>query len=652
MDECFRFLINVDQCLNMSMYDIFFYKLKNDLKFRLNQLQDSSEAAFVEAFQDIHMYLNKFPYHFKEYQIIITMRSPQESKESNWENCLLHRLLQLNQSLHDANLCMDSGPSADSALNLFLFHEAEVHHDKKALKSYLDSERLVGDCRLLLEYMAAYGNASAENARLTPILNEYQKKHPEDLAVIKVLKRFHNSRTGSTEELVSKLADFFRKLFVNFNVIDLQQARHLHHAPRMNIGEMLRVVEYITASMEHTPQSLGSRCLVLWNSVKDQDLEIKYSDMLFVYEQMLKHAHEQLELNPLPVDRKKTKLPEDFYKKADGIGTPDSAFQKEKVTEPVMLTALADFLKVKHQPKTIRKAWEDAYSVMEQALPRMEPDLRSYAIDMGHIYTRRVEKRKKEALHWKGKRFFADENTLRKIAAEEKRLECYLNALRKPDLIPSLEFEKHAEAKAALTRANAQIQYYLDCLDINNRTNFAKLSLGAFLLTLQHYIWLQPFSFANCVSIQAVVVTLAIMLISMGLAGILPGVYYRKAIMNCARELKEELDKCVPEYHSRAEKFREYINTLDQLDRTGKLITIYRDQLAHTRRLERGCMWHKTRIQEHLIKLGAFRSLIDSGNGRSRTCTFDEKNCPTSELLTVRELNDIEQCCLYWPQGR
>ena len=29
MPERFRFLINVDQCLNMSAFDIFFYKLKS-----------------------------------------------------------------------------------------------------------------------------------------------------------------------------------------------------------------------------------------------------------------------------------------------------------------------------------------------------------------------------------------------------------------------------------------------------------------------------------------------------------------------------------------------------------------------------------------------------------------------------------------------
>ena len=29
MDRCFHFLINVDQCLNMSNFDMFFYKINN-----------------------------------------------------------------------------------------------------------------------------------------------------------------------------------------------------------------------------------------------------------------------------------------------------------------------------------------------------------------------------------------------------------------------------------------------------------------------------------------------------------------------------------------------------------------------------------------------------------------------------------------------
>lgn len=651
MDECFRFLINVDQCLNMSMYDIFFYKLKNERKFRLNQLQDASVTSFAEAFQDIHMYQNKFPYHFKEYQIIITMRSPRAEDMSNWESCLLRQLLQLNLSLHDAQMCMDAGPSADSAMNLFLVHEAGPHHEQKKLESYLGSDRLADDCRLLLEHMAACSELPAQKD-LKRLLREYQNKKPKDPAVIAVLDRLLDFCTNAGTEPVQILSEFFRNLFVNFKVIDLMQSHHQHHASRMNMGEMLRIVEYITMPVGYAPQHLSARCMDRWNAVQKLDLETKYSDMLFVYEQTLKHAHKQLELDPLPVDRKTTELTEDFYTRTDGIGMQDSAFDKVQKTEAEMLVALNDFLQTKYQVTTIRKAWEDTYSVMEKSLSQIEDDLRNDAIELGHIYSRRAEKRKKEALRWKEERFFADEETQERIAAEEKKLKSYLYALRDPNLIPSLKFEKQAETKAALERTAAEIRYYLECLNINNSTNFLKLSLGALLITLLHYIWLQPFSFNNFVSGPVVCITLFVLAAGMGLACILPGIYYRKAIMNCARKLQKELDEYVPEYYDRREKFLEYINTLDQLDRTGKLIEVYRASLEHTRCLERGCLWHKTRIQDHLIKLGAFRSLIDSGNGRDRTVAFDAKKCPTAELLTLRELNDIEQCCLYWPQGR
>ena len=652
MDECFRFLINVDQCLNMSMYDIFFYKLKNERKFRLNQLQDASETSFAKAFQDIHMYQNKFPYHFKEYQIIITMCSPRVKDMSDWESCLLRQLLQLNLSLHDAQMCMDAGPSADSALNLFLFHEAEPHCEQKQPENDQGSKRLENDCRLLLEHMAACSDLSAPKNDLKLLLQEYRNKKPEDRPVIAVLDRLINSCAEAAKEPVQILSEFFKNLFVNFNVIDLVQTHHQHHAARMNTGEMLRIVEYITAPVEHGTQHLSAGCMDRWNGVQKLDLETKYSDMLFVYEQMLKHAHKQLERDPLPVDRKTTKLPEDFYKRVDGIGIQDNAFKELEKTEAEMLVALNKFLQTKHQATTIRKAWEDTCSVMKKSLSQMENDLRSNAIEMGHRYSRRVETRKKEALHWKKERYFADGKTQGKIEVAEKKLEKYLNDLRGPDLIPSLEFEQKDNTQAALERADAQIRYYLDCLDTNNRTKYFILSCGALQLTAQHYIWLQPFSFGNIVSIQMVFATLVVLAAGMGLACILPRVYYRKAILNCARKLKKELDEYVPEYHDRTEQFRKYINTLDQLDKTGKLIEVYRDLLEHTRRLERGCLWHKTRIQDHLIKLGAFRSLIDSGNGRARTAAFDPDKCPTAELLTFRELNDIEQCCLYWPQGR
>jgi hypothetical protein len=64
-------------------------------------------------------------------------------------------------------------------------------------------------------------------------------------------------------------------------------------------------------------------------------------------------------------------------------------------------------------------------------------------------------------------------------------------------------------------------------------------------------------------------------------------------------------------------------------------------------------MWHKAQLKDHLVKVSAFRSLIDCGAGRSRSRTFAPEACSTKELLNADgTLKSIEQRSLYWPQGR
>ena len=58
MENCFRFLINVDQCLNMSYFDMFFYKLESQHKFHMNSVQlfdASDDSSLRSAISDIRI---------------------------------------------------------------------------------------------------------------------------------------------------------------------------------------------------------------------------------------------------------------------------------------------------------------------------------------------------------------------------------------------------------------------------------------------------------------------------------------------------------------------------------------------------------------------------------------------------------------------
>ena len=77
MERCFNFLVNVDQCLNMSNFDMFFYKLQSSSLFHLNNVQFNSEdpaTSLLGAARDIRMHLNKFPFQMSSVEFFTMVR--------------------------------------------------------------------------------------------------------------------------------------------------------------------------------------------------------------------------------------------------------------------------------------------------------------------------------------------------------------------------------------------------------------------------------------------------------------------------------------------------------------------------------------------------------------------------------------------------
>ena len=156
METCFRFLINVDQCLNMSNFDIFFYKLESQHKFHLNQVQlfgDSFSTSLRHAVSDIRMYLDKYPYHVGDYQLIVAMRGMYKKRSDNWEETMLYRLLQLNFELRRSRIFINSQESAEKALNLIMLYDADFSTELPKLGDYMTSCRFQTDCALFLRHI-------------------------------------------------------------------------------------------------------------------------------------------------------------------------------------------------------------------------------------------------------------------------------------------------------------------------------------------------------------------------------------------------------------------------------------------------------------------------------------------------------------------
>lgn len=666
MDECFRFLINVDQCLNMSTFDIFFYKLINERKFRLNQvqLQGNVQETFRPAFQDIQMYLNKYPYHMEEYQLIIAMRGPLQQENVQWENTMLCRLMRIGYDLHCEHLCQEVERKAGRALSLFMLYESDPHLQKPELTEYLNGEkpedrkRLESDCAILLNRMGI--QSTGELSQQDGALALYQQQPNYDRAAVFFVGRFLEARRNSGAahgNLHQAFAQFLAEQFINYQVVEMVLPRDVQYAPRENMLARLRIVEFINRSVKQTAcpkKALIIRCRENWQAVeKTEDLEQCYGDMLFVYEQALRSVHQQLEKDTIPVARNENTLPKKFHECLDDISIPKSIFEKKDAEEPGFIKRLDMFLASKTVSGDGEGSWNDTYRALEELLQGLEGELEQYVDGLSRQYAQRVEKRKKEALYWKSQLFFADRNTEGKIAQFAERRDQCLQQLREPDTTPSLRFEDQQKVEDALKQANAQITHNIDCLNANSKANFAAVFLTVLLATVAHYTLLQPFVYGDIVSLPVFVIYIGLIALGLGLTCFLPTVCYRRAIKKRVLKLKEEINLHVPSYFGRAAQFRQYINTLDELDNAVKLLDVYQQSLEATQDIQRGCMWHKAQLKDHLVKVSAFRSLIDCGAGRSRSRTFAPEACSTKELLNADgTLKSIEQCSLYWPQGR
>ena len=123
----FRFFINVDQCLNMNNFDFFFYRERSDHKLYMISdayLGEGVGKSFKKATGEVRLYLDRFPYNVRDYQIIVTMRSEYGHESRTWKDTLLSRLLDIDRDLKQSRISTRAGFYTQVAINLIMVYEA------------------------------------------------------------------------------------------------------------------------------------------------------------------------------------------------------------------------------------------------------------------------------------------------------------------------------------------------------------------------------------------------------------------------------------------------------------------------------------------------------------------------------------------------
>lgn len=677
METCFRFLINVDQCLNMSNFDIFFYKLESQHKFHLNQVQlfgDSFGTSLRHAVSDIRMYLDKYPYHVGDYQLIVAMRGTYKKRSDVWEETMLYRLLQLTFELRRSRIFINSQESAEKALNLIMLYDADFSTELPKLGDYLTSPRFQADCALFLRHIGI-DDPHIDYATLKKKLMDYGLREQRDPAVLDLLKRFLLAQDNSHEfyeesdysslyhfdteqahepDLVAELMPFLKDQFLHYHVfealIDRNNRRH-------NILSLLRVVEFINKDTDRGPTvqgdcamvSLAQRCKENWEAVwHDTTLEQRYSTMLRQYQATLHNAQTDLERPKFSSPTAKTLPEEDIPRERELFYTEGIFSSNDPEKQGIDLrNILEKFISNKFSVRSMMQDWDGVYQRLKKSLDRMDYELKCYAEDLSHQYSAVLDERKRDTSAWKNSFYIAQPGTEKQIRHLEYERDQRLRQLKSPHMTPSLKFQDQLNMENELEQQNLNIRFFIRCIRNVTAVNFLLLVIVAIALTLVHYTLLQPYVYQTGTALGWYVAYLGILFALMLLFWRMPYLYFRRKIKTCIVRLQQAMDKYIKGYFEKADQFGHYINLLNQLDYITRYHRLLQQAHRTTNRLAQGYLWHKVQVQHHLDKLQFFQGLIEL----SDVTDIDENSHRNIPAINGDRVNDVIDSPIYWPQG-
>lgn len=675
MENCFRFLINVDQCLNMSYFDIFFYKLESQHKFHQNAVQlfgDSADSSLRNAITDIRMYLDKYPYHVGDFQIIVAMRSTFCSQASRWDETMLYRLLQLDYELRRARIFINSSEQTEKALNLVMLYDADFSAELPVLENYKSSIRLKNDCAMLLSHILPAGTEPSQEA-LEQALAAYTAARQHDAAAASLLHAFLAFRRTNEERyrqmeddfdflepedavldsLHAEFTSFVKNHLCNFQIFEEQIDRNNR---RQNILSLLRVTEFINMSVEPSPQAIGSptkvslaqRCENNWKQVwQDAKLEHRYATMLRAYQFRLNAASAGLERPDFQTTAAKDlpdeKIPADHaIVCTDGIFADPDARQNGSDLKHI----IGQFVENHFSLRSVQRDWADAYTRSKQLLEKMDYALKDYAENLSRQYSAALEQRKQDSIAWRNSFYMSNPDTENDISRLAYERDQRLQQLKNPHMTPSLSFQDQLNMENALEQGNLTIKFYTQCLSTVNAIGFFILLAVCALFCFAHYSFLQPYVFQAKDTMLSYLIYLAGIVLLMLLCWAMPYEYFRRKLISRIKALQADAEKYINGYYAKAEQFCTYINLLNQLD----YITRYHRLLcqAHnaSHKLSQGYLWHKVQVRRHLNKLQFFQGLMELGDAPEED--YDDKIIPA---IDGDQVSDIIDSQIYWPQS-
>lgn len=676
MEDCFRFLINIDQCLKMSSFDIFFYKLRHRHKLYIDQVQMFTQdfgSSLRHAANDIRAYLNKYPYHVGDYHIIVTMRSDYISDPA-WKNTMLYRLVHLHRELTDAHIYLNSRERADKSLSMVMLYDADFSAELPSLDNYMSGRRFSEDCRKMLselgldenctfsefnEALARYTQSDNCDAAVASLLQGFSERQRDIIRDVALLKETTNrylddpreiEESYAPDDVAGNLHAFLKNDFSSFQVFEMLIDRN---NLRDSILSLLRVVEFInmsTTTNRDTIQRLTIRVRENWDAVmNDAELELKYAKMLYFYKLDLSNLAMDLEgSDPTPVGSK-TLPPPDIPSETDIKLTADDV-KAENTDEKVK--ELRDSMKRYAGHVTVKEAgaqWKEIYSGMKSVIWDLDGRLMKRARALSSRYSEILEKRNREYAAIDSDQYSVSNTTAREIDELNTAREEIFNLMKNPRMNSSLSFQDRLNMENALEEENVNISFYVRCLENVRTANMLLLILLCAIPWLISYTALQPYVYKETGALAFCILYIAAALVLMLLMWNIPRRYFARKIKKSVENLLEYTDKYLKAYAAKEQDFEHYINLLNRLDYITRSHQLRSDIYRKNGKLTKHILWQKVQVKKHLEKLKYFSGLIELYEKFFNSAELEARRAaaPAQKIVTEKDVVDNSA---YWPQ--
>lgn len=690
----FNFYINVDQCLNMSNFDMFFYKLQSEQKFHLSNVQffdDAGENSLQAAFYGIRSYMDKMPFLIQDYRLIFGMRE-ELLKNPTWKDTILYRLLKIYYGLMDASIFIKSKDAADKNVSVIMLYDTDFTFDAVSLGR--NKYDLAKDLERLMDYLGIEWKNGVTNQEIRKgfetfleskdrefcrdeITRRFARSYiqwldylmpPDDEADVLGMEQYDDAEELLTEELelqdglVSRRKNGPNAHSTLYTLITFASECVGHYCVfqkeinkntlDQNLLALLSIVDYITSDLKsekedgrlRTNETLKEQSRRNWERANnDTGIQQRYGTMIARYKARLQTA--QADMQKRVTDFTRGVPAPNFTAPEKLSGTQGLKPQDEDAYRGEFEAILNQFIKNSVNRKTAESSWRSAYKGLKEKLDRMEEELKLYARDLSAKYKRQLEERKTKNIHREDKTVYSQDDIEEKIEAKELRRTELLEKLKKPQMNPSLTFQDQLNLEHTLEQCNLEVSFFVKCHKMIRLLNFFLLILISGGIFCLHYILMQGYLFSDLEKLSAFLMYVGAVFVLSLLAWNAPYYYFKKKIMRAMDELKKQMEVFIRGYFDKADNFREYINTINELD----AVTAYIDRLKEIRETSaansREYLWHKVQIQEHLRKSGYFENLMYSLDLSQSSEERDE-----SVRLDVRK--DVIHNRLYWPQGK